>query len=64
MFFFCTKGDHVWLPCGSNEFDVPIGGRVVHHDGNRIKILDDEGGVSCAQSDKRFTDLSVYATGA
>lgn len=40
------QGDYVWLPPKVGEFEVPIGGKVVHHDGSRVKILDDEGGVS------------------
>lgn len=31
---------------GQGEFSVPIGGVVTHHDGNRVKIVDDEGEVN------------------
>ena len=43
----------MWLPPKDGEFEVPIGGKVVHHDGSRVKILDDEGGV-------RFVLLSFF----
>eukprot|EP00111_Clytia_hemisphaerica_P007095 TCONS_00020609-protein len=38
-----TQGDYVWLPCKKGEFEVPIGAKVVHHDGSRVKVVDDEG---------------------
>lgn len=60
-FVFFLQGDYIWIePDSSNEFDVPIGARVISTEGRRIRIRDDDGNEEWLGPEKRIK--AMHAT--
>lgn len=58
---FFLQGDYIWIePESSNEFDVPIGARVISTEGRRIRIRDDDGNEEWLGPEKRIK--AMHAT--